>query len=90
MNLCRIWDIYVHNSVSIQSLTVPLKVTGSSGVHWIMAPLKCDPLAGKKWLQVSSKTANTGIILNAALIPLLPAMQLLPCYTTAAAAVVQA
>ena len=65
----------------MQSLTVPLKVTGSAGVHWIMAPLKCDPLAGKMQLQVSNKTTSTGIILNVALI-LASSYAVSPCYTT--------
>ena len=49
-------------------LTVPLKFTGSAGLHWIMAPLKCVLLTGTMQLQVSSNTATTGITLIGALI----------------------
>lgn len=44
-------------------LTVPLKATGSAGLHWIMAPLKCEPLTGRMQWQASSNTASTRIVL---------------------------
>ena len=67
-------------------LTVPLNATGSEGVHWIMAPLKCVPVTGKMQLQVSNNNTSTGIILIADLV-------LVSCYAMlhnrAATAVVQ-
>ena len=43
-------------------LTVPSKATGSAGLHWIMAPLKCVLHAGKIWVEASTSNMTASFI----------------------------
>ena len=38
-------SIASYRRAEVQTLTLPSKLSGSTGLHWMMAPLKCEAAA---------------------------------------------
>ena len=59
----KLTQINRHEMHNKSFLTVPLKATESTGLHWIIAPLKWLPFTGKQ-LQASSSAETATATLD--------------------------